>query len=39
MKRIGYLFEQVCDLPSIEDAAHCAFRATRENSDNRGPSI
>jgi len=39
MKRIEYLCEQECDFLSIEEAAHRAFRANRENSENRGPSI
>ncbi len=33
MKRIGYLFEQVCDFLSMERAAYRAFRANRGNGD------
>lgn len=33
MKRIGYVFERVCDFRALEQAAYRAFRANRENAD------
>jgi len=33
MKRVGHVFEQVCDSRSLEQAAYRAFRANRENAD------